>query len=175
MTQTKASGGAVTFDDIPSSSAVFIDANCLVYAVSADPRYGQSCERLLEQIDNQDVQGFTSAHVLSETAHRVMTLEAVTRFSRPLAGMANWLRRHPPEVQQLSRHRVAIDEIRTCKVQILPVDGPQVSRAADLSIQFGLLSSDALIVAIMQHHGLTSIASNDADFDRVPGITRYAP
>jgi hypothetical protein len=23
--------------------------------------------------------------------------------------------------------------------------------------------------------GLTDLASNDADFDRVPGITRYAP
>jgi predicted nucleic acid-binding protein len=30
-------------------------------------------------------------------------------------------------------------------------------------------------VAIMQAHGLDKIASNDADFDRVPGITRYAP
>ena len=41
--------------------------------------------------------------------------------------------------------------------------------------QHELLVGDALIVAIMQAHGLTSLASNDADFDRVPGITRYAP
>lgn len=34
---------------------------------------------------------------------------------------------------------------------------------------------DALIVAVMQHHCLTNLASNDADFDRVSGITRYAP
>lgn len=34
---------------------------------------------------------------------------------------------------------------------------------------------DAKIVAVMQHHGLTDLASNDADFDRVPWITRYAP
>lgn len=104
-----------------------------------------------------------------------MTLEAVARFNRPLAGMANWLRRHPAEVQQLSRHRQAIDEIQSCKVQILPIDGPNVSRAADLNIQFGLLSSDALIVVIMQHHGLSALASLDPDFDRVPGITRYSP
>lgn len=142
-------GGAVTFDDILASTAVFVDANCLIYAVTSDPRYGTSCERLLERIDNQEIQGFISAHVLSETAHRVMTFEAVARFSRPLAGMANWLRRHPAEVQQLSRHRQAIDEIQNCKVQILPVGGADVSRAADFSIQFGLLSNDALIVAVM--------------------------
>jgi predicted nucleic acid-binding protein len=32
-----------------------------------------------------------------------------------------------------------------------------------------------LIVAVMQAHGLTKIASNDTDFDRVPGLMRYAP
>jgi predicted nucleic acid-binding protein len=165
----------VTFDDITSGTAVFIDANCLVYAVSADPRYGPSCKRLLERIDNQDILGFTSAHVLSELAHRTMTLEAVTRFNRPLAGMANWLRRHPAEVQQLTRHRQALDEVAAVKVQILPVEGPDVSRAADLSGLFGLMSGDALVVVLMRRHSLTHLASLDADFDRVPGLTRYAP
>jgi predicted nucleic acid-binding protein len=33
----------------------------------------------------------------------------------------------------------------------------------------------SLIVAVMQQHGLTALASHDADFDRVPGITRHAP
>jgi predicted nucleic acid-binding protein len=32
-----------------------------------------------------------------------------------------------------------------------------------------------LIVATMRQFGISSIASHDADFDRVPGITRYAP
>lgn len=30
-------------------------------------------------------------------------------------------------------------------------------------------------IAIMQQHALQQIASFDADFDRVPGITRYSP
>jgi predicted nucleic acid-binding protein len=41
--------------------------------------------------------------------------------------------------------------------------------------QPGLLITDALSIALMQTHGLTKIASDDSDFDRVPGITRYAP
>jgi predicted nucleic acid-binding protein len=165
----------VTLDNTSSGTVVFIDANCLIYAVSADPRYGPSCKRLLERIDNRDIQGFTSAHVLSEVAHRMMTLETVARFSRPPAGLANWLRRHPDVVQQLTRHRQAIDEIRNANIQVLPVEGADVSRAADLSTPFGLLSSDALVVVLMQRHGLSHLASLDADFDRVPGLTRYAP
>jgi predicted nucleic acid-binding protein len=32
-----------------------------------------------------------------------------------------------------------------------------------------------LTVAVMQAHGLDKVASSDPDFDRVPGLTRYAP
>lgn len=171
----KDSGGAMTFNDISSGAAIFLDANCLIYAVVNDPRHGPACQRLLERIDNRDIEGFTSAHVVSEMAHRVMTLEAVARFNRPSTGMTNWLRRHPAEVQQLTRHRQAIDEVQVNKLQVLPIEGADVSRAADFSAPFGLLSSDALIVTVMQRHGLFDLASNDADFDRVPGLTRYAP
>jgi predicted nucleic acid-binding protein len=165
----------MTFNDILPGDAIFLDANCLIYAIFNDPRYGPACQRLLERIDNQDIHGFTSAHVLSEMAHRVMTLEASARFNRSLTGMTNWLRRHPTEVQQLTRPRQAIDEVQVSKVQVLPAEGMEVSRAADVSVVCGLLSSDALIVTVMQRHGLYRLASNDADFDRLPGLIRYAP
>ena len=44
-----------------------------------------------------------------------------------------------------------------------------------LSQQHELLTGDALILAVMQANALANIASNDADFDRVPGLTRYTP
>jgi predicted nucleic acid-binding protein len=50
-----------------------------------------------------------------------------------------------------------------------------IATAAAVSQQTGLLSNDSLIVAVMQANGLTNLASHDADFDRVPGITRYGP
>ncbi|HTU91176.1 MAG TPA: PIN domain-containing protein [Gemmataceae bacterium] len=45
----------------------------------------------------------------------------------------------------------------------------------ELCQQIGLLTNDAAVVALMLSSGLTKIASNDADFDRVSGLTRYAP
>lgn len=154
---------------------VFLDANCLVYAATADPLYGAACQRLLEQIEHQKFQGNTSAHVLGELSHRLMTIEVALTLGRPMAGIASWLRRHPMEVQRLTRHRRALDDLQAIPITILSVTGPLVSRAADFSRQFGLLTSDALIVAAMRDHGLSHLASNDADFDRVTGITRYAP
>jgi predicted nucleic acid-binding protein len=131
--------------------------------------------RLLDRIEHQDVQGFTSANALAEVAHRLMTIEAGDRFGRPAQGMANRLRRHPGEVQQLVIPRRAVDENSAARVDVLAVTVQHVSRAVDLSQQFGLLTGDALVVAVMQAHGLSALASRDADFDRMPGLTRYGP
>jgi predicted nucleic acid-binding protein len=61
------------------------------------------------------------------------------------------------------------------RIQVLAIIPVLIVSAAAISQQTGLLSNDALIVAIMRQHGLTKLVSLDVDFDRVPGITRYAP
>ncbi len=58
---------------------------------------------------------------------------------------------------------------------VLTIAVPLIAAGARLSRQTGLLSNDALIVAVMQANGLTRLASSDHDFDRVPGLTRYEP
>ena len=163
------------FADLLAGHAVFIDANAFIYYFRPDPVLGPPCAQLLQRVENQEVQGFTSSHVLSEMVHRLMTDEASQQFGWPMTGIARRLRNHPAQMQSLTRHRLAIDELTLIGIQVLPVTGAQVSLAADLSCQYGLLSSDALVVAVMRDHGLTLLASHDADFDRVPGITRYTP
>lgn len=66
-------GGAMTFADIPAAVTVFLDANTIVYHFSRHTRYGTACTSLLEQIARQELIGYTSSHVLSEAAPRLMT------------------------------------------------------------------------------------------------------
>jgi predicted nucleic acid-binding protein len=163
------------FDDIPAGTTVFVDANTFVYAFSQHAQFGTPCREFLDRIDRGEISGASSSHVLSETAHRVMTLEACSRFGWPFAGIAQRLRRHPAELQQLSAYRQAVDAILQSQIRLLEVRPDLVLSAADISGQSGLLSGDALVVAVMHDKRITHLASNDADFDRVPGITRYAP
>jgi predicted nucleic acid-binding protein len=163
------------FTDLPVAAPVFVDANMLLYHFTADPRFGAACTDLVERIERQQLAGFTSTHVVSEVAHRLMTIEAAQRFGRPFAGIAVWLKKHPAEAQQLTRFRHAIQEMPRYRIQVHVIPADLLDAAAAVTQQTGLLHNDALIVAVMQQHGLTSIASNDGDFDRVPGITRYAP
>jgi predicted nucleic acid-binding protein len=165
----------MTFARIANGSQVFLDANTLVYHASADPTYGAACKQLMERIARREIEGVTSTHVLGDVAHRVMTLEAIASLGWAAKGIAARLRHNPAEVQKLTRFRQAIDEIARTGLHVLPIDFSLVSAATVLSQQYGLLTGDALIVAVMQDHHLTHLASLDADFDRVPGITRYAP
>ena len=163
------------FTDLTAGASVFLDANTLLYHFTADANYGAACTELLERIERQELTGFTSTHVVSEVAHRLMTIEAALRFSRPFAGIAPWLKKHPTEVQQLLQFRQAIQEVPRYRLQVLTIPADLLDPATAITQQTGLLHNDALIVALMRRHGLTNLASADTDFDRVPGLARYAP
>jgi predicted nucleic acid-binding protein len=165
----------MTFADLVAGEAVFIDANTLTYHFQPHPTWGLPCTALLQRIENQELAGFTSTHVLSELSHRLMTIQASALFGWPFAGIGNRLRSHPAQVQQLTAFRQALDQVLQSNIQVLMIPPALLAAGAALCQQIGLLSNDGLIVAVMQAHGLTRIASSDADFDRVPGLTRYAP
>jgi predicted nucleic acid-binding protein len=90
------------------------------------------------------------------------------------AKILNRLKQQPSVVQQLTRFQVAVETVLQSRIHVLAITGALASAAATLSQQHGLLTNDALILALMHHHNLALLASHDADFDRVPGITRCA-
>src|SRR5262249_14141378 len=163
------------FADLVNGDSVFLDANTLIYHFTFHARYGAAATDLVKRIERQELTGFTSTHILTEVAHRMMTIEASARFGWPFAGIANRLRRHPNEVRQLTSHRQAIDSIPNLRIQVLMVPPALISTACAMSQTTGLLSNDALLVAIMQANALDKLASEDSDFDRIQGLIRYAP
>jgi predicted nucleic acid-binding protein len=112
--------------------------------------------------------------MLSDVAHHLMTFEAATVFGWSTK-VVQRLRRDPGAVQRLIKFHEAICKVPQLGIQVLTIPDPLIRAATLVSRQTGLLSNDALIVAVMQQHGLTNLASSDHDFDRVPGITRYEP
>jgi predicted nucleic acid-binding protein len=103
-----------------------------------------------------------------------MAVEAATQFGWKSKVMQR-LRQQPDKLQQLTRFRQAIQQVPQLGIQVLAIAPSLIDAGALVSQQTGLLTNDALIVALMQANGLTSVASNDPDFDRAPGMTRYSP
>ena len=140
----------MTFDNIPAGLAGFVDANCLICDATLDPTYGPACKRLLERVENKGLTGYTSAAVLAEVSHRLMTIEAMQAFGWKSAGIALRLRNHPIQVQTLKRFRQAIQEIPLLAIRILSVDPAWLDSAAAISQQTGLMHNDALLIAAMR-------------------------
>jgi predicted nucleic acid-binding protein len=162
-------------DQIPAGSEVFLDANVLLFYFGSDPVYGPACKRLLERVEQQELTGVTSAHVLAEAMHRAMTIEAICQHGFPVKNIAQRLRRSPDVVQGLTQFRQLCTTVFQIGVRVVPMADALLDNAAEISQQYGLLTNDALLVATMGENGLTNLASQDADFDRVPGLVRYAP
>jgi predicted nucleic acid-binding protein len=165
----------MTFANLVTGDAVFVDANTLTYHFEPHARWGSACSQLLQWIENRQLVGYITSHVVAEVSHRLMTIEAHKVLGWQLAGIANRLRTNPTEVRKLALFRTSVEKLLQGKLQMLTITPALLAAGLAISQQLGLLTNDGLIVAVMQANGVTKLASNDSDFDRVPGITRYAP
>ncbi len=164
----------MTFADLIRGASVFVDANIFVFHFQPHTLFGSSCTDLLRRVELGELSGFTSTLVLGEVAHRLMTLEASAQFGWPTR-IVDRLKQNPVTVQGLVQFRAALQRIPQMGIQILTIATPLVDAAAGISQSTGLLTNDAMVVAVMKASGLTNLASHDTDFDRVLGLTRYAP
>jgi predicted nucleic acid-binding protein len=165
----------MSLDSVPAGVQVLVDSNILVYHFQPHPSFGPMCHRLLERIERQDIDGCTTTNLLGELAHRLMVIEANALPGWGGGKVLNRLKQQPDVVKQLSLFQTAVEAVLQSKIQVLTVAAGLVSTAAKISRQHGLLTTDAMILAVMQAHRLTHLASHDTHFDGLSGLTRYAP
>ena len=60
-------------------------------------------------------------------------------------------------------------------VLFLPLELSIVTGAQPERVAAGLLTNDSMIVAAMRRYGVSLIATNDRQFNAVPGITVFSP
>jgi predicted nucleic acid-binding protein len=156
-------------------TAVFIDANILYYHFVLVDGLSDWSSDLLERIAQGRLTAATSSHAIAESVHKIMTAEASSRFSVPRPAIVNYLRHHPERIGELTRAYVAASHLERMGLSLLTADVRILVEAATISRAHGLMTNDALTVALMGRHGLTNIATNDDDFARVSDLTIWKP
>lgn len=130
---------------------VFIDSNIPMYVAGRDHPNREPARRFLERVRAGDLEGCTSTEVLQEILYRYAALRRLD-----LAG----------EVYDLF--------VQLCPV-VFAVTLADTDRArAMLSRSSSVGVRDAIHAAVMLNNEITSIATFDAAFDRVPGVSRFA-
>jgi predicted nucleic acid-binding protein len=146
-----------------------------VYHFMNEPLYGPACTALIKRVERQEIDAVVSTDVLADIAHRLTTLEAAAANGWKLTALASRLRKRPAAISALTAYKHAIASVRKIGFRVVPITHALVESATTIAGRYQLLMGDALITAVMQAQGLTSLASQDADFDRVPWIKRYSP
>lgn len=128
---------------------IFIDSNIPMYLVGKTHPHQLESRVLVERLIAAGRQLVTDAEVFQEILHRYTSTDRRDRIG--------------PAFQTL------LDTVD----DVFPVEKPDVLRAAEIAQNRASFSArDAVHIAVMEHHGIQSILSFDADFDRWPGLKR---
>jgi predicted nucleic acid-binding protein len=161
----------MTFDELRDGEAIFLDANIFVYHfLGLSPQ----CKHLLKRCCDGLLQGTTASFILAETVHRLMVAEAVEQQLVTSKNALKKLRERPGIVQQLRKHAEIVHTIRAMNIESVALT-TTVEASATVRRQYGLLTNDSILVAVMKELGLRSLATLDKDFDRVKELRIYKP
>jgi len=153
-----------------------LDANVLVYALTPTSQYHVSCAELLDRGARGTLALATTVAVAADVVHRAMVLEVLALGQAQRAAEAvNLLKQQPQRVTQLTRYRTVLGDLRQARIDILPLSYRDLHASRQFREQHGLLTNDSLIVAVMQREQIIVLATNDPDFERVPGIAVRVP
>lgn len=136
-----------------------VDTNMLVYAI--DPSNGfkhEIANELLESLLFEEGRLAVSTQILSET------LNVFTLAKMETAG-----------VNFDDVYTILSDVIALSKVPKLVVSPQTILKAAKLHVRFGVDFYDALIAATMKENGITTIYSEDKEFEKIDGIKVMNP
>lgn len=161
--------------NIPTGTHCFVDANILYYSLIAASPWTAECTDFINRIKRGLVMASLSSVVVAEATHKLMLAEAARRYGLSAQGLAHRLQRRAHLITTLSEHKRVAQLIHTLNLPVEPVTLSILEKAADLSVQHRLLTNDSLTIAVMEKLGLTHLATNDDNFDYVPGLTVWKP
>jgi predicted nucleic acid-binding protein len=161
--------------DVPDGVTCFIDANIFAYHIVDSPPLSEDCSDFLKRVEQGRVAGVTSAVAVAEATHKVMLAEALALHGLDPRGLVARLKRKPELLAGLTEHKKVAVTVRLLNVPVEPITLELLTRGAELSVQQRLLTNDALTMAAMEKLSVTHLATNDDDFDAVPGIAVFKP
>jgi predicted nucleic acid-binding protein len=161
----------MSLHDILNSSRVFVDANIIIYMLG---RKSIQCRSFLTRCDAGAIEGWISTSIVGEVAHRRMMHEAQ---SRQLIGSnpARALARRREFVRQLTAYADEARNLLGGGLVVETIRPDDFFVALELQKQHGLLTNDAINLAVARRLGINEIVTAAANFDHIQGLIVHKP
>ena len=161
--------------DIPNDVHIFADANIISYALSGIKPFAEESLTLLKRASRGEIELFTSSMQAAHVIHRAMIVEAKAEYRLSSKDVISYLKKHPHAVRSLTRYKEIPGEFTRSRIHILDVTYREIHASKHFRDEYGLLTDDSMVLAVMDRHGITELASNDRDFKRVREIHLWTP
>ena len=159
--------------ELPATEEIFIGANIFLYSAFKHPVFGNKCKNFLIRIEKEEIKGYTSDFVLNEIFHKLMIAEIVKKFGIAAKQVVRFVKKKPEVIAELETVWTEMEIIKGFNISIL--NGSLFPDFIKISKMYWLMATDAFHVATMKKHGITNIATNDPDFERVNGTKVWKP
>lgn len=158
--------------DIKAGEWVVIDTNILVYANQGK---SEECVQLLRRCASKDVHGIVPMPMVAELVHTLMLIEARENGWIERSNPARALAERPELVRRLSRYETSIREFLGIGLRLEPAVAVDVIEALSIQREFGLLTNDALLLAVGRRLNCSAMATADRIMAAVKGCVLYEP
>jgi predicted nucleic acid-binding protein len=159
-------------DEVVSGS-VYVDTNVLYMYLRADATHLPTIRTFLDRMVQGAIEVMVGVPVIDELFYRLLLARVRDGTGQnPLnvlrADLAAAIGAHGPLVEGTLRRLMGLPHLHLVGVEVSDLD-----RMLHNITAFSLLPRDALHLALLQRLRIEAIASDDADFDRVPGLQRH--
>lgn len=165
-----------TFRHIGANFEVMLDANVVVYALFPQAHFHERCKQLLVRGAKGEIRLHLVVNTAADVIHRAMVLEALAQGQfQKSAEVVNHLKQNPQTIQNLSRYKTLLRDLVQARINILPLTYRDLHTSKPYRDNYGLMTNDSLILAVMKREKIQHLATNDTDFERIPGIAVRVP
>ncbi len=161
--------------NLPVGTLIYVDTNIFLYAISDHPQFGGDCNAFFDRAKMGEIHGEISVIVLNELIHKLIIGEIAEREGlRPMQVLRR-VKANRLLLQGLTAYEAVKDVEENYNLKILGVRRGDFIRARALMQEHGLISNDALHVAVMRREKIHCLATKDTDFDGVTGLQVWKP
>lgn len=126
------------------------------------------------KIENGEILGFINGRIVDEVFHKLMMIEISKKYKIGFRDALTYIKVNPEVLREFQKPKSIIEDILTFeRVKVLEIDRKMVSQA--LKFSDTLLFSDAIHVSCCKIYGITNMATNNSDFERISFLDIWKP
>ena len=161
---------------------IFIDANIFVYHLTGETNYGTICSDFLKRVELSEINGVTSVLIIDEAIYGILITSAanilkITKISTIREHLKNDEKLCKTCYQSVEIFLDYIDTLRDGGLELMDSINYHIFRDLLPSVQAGIsgLPHDLIHINLCRDLKIDHIATQDSDFDNVPGLTIWKP